>query len=356
MNQLEKYGVTQRYINEATLFPEYELARIVSQYKDLYKIISNQGESLAEVSGKFRHDATQISDFPAVGDFVMITLPKQQGSSIIHAVLTRKSSFERISAGTHKEVQIVASNIDYVFLCMALNYDYNLSRLERYLSIAWDSGAIPVIVLTKADLCENLPHVESEISSISLGADVVITSSMMTDSWKKLLPYLTSGKTASFIGSSGVGKSTLINHLLEKQVLATAELRQNEKGKHTSTRRELMVLPQGGLVIDTPGMREIGVDTADLSKSFSDIGELASACKFRDCTHQTEPGCAIQKALKDGTLDPRRFSSYEKLKKEARYDGLTSKQIETEKMTSMFASVGGIKQAKKMIKEKRNWK
>lgn len=352
MNHIIRYGASERYFAEATLYSNLSLARVVSQYKDLYKIVTEGGECLAEISGKFRYEVTELSKYPAVGDFVMVDRTENSsGNAIIHQVLTRKSVFERVAAGTKHQTQVVAANIDIVFICMSLNNDYNLSRLERYLSVAWNSQATPVVVLTKSDLCEDLLSVMSQISVIAPGTDVVATSSHNQDSCDKLLTYLQQGITAAFIGSSGVGKSTLINRLAGEELLTTSQIRQNDKGRHTTTRRELMVLPQGGIVIDTPGMRELGVETVDLSKSFADIDELITKCRFRDCTHSTEPGCAVRYALETGELDSRRLESYLKLKREARYEGLSFKQIETEKLNAMFDSTGGMKKIRKFIRQ-----
>jgi len=354
LNNLIKYGASERYLNEASLYPDMELARVVSQYKDLYKIITEQGERLAEVSGKFQYQAELISEYPAVGDFVMIDRSNpESGNAIIQKILTRKSVFERTAVGVIKQTQVVAANIDLVFICMSLNNDYNLSRLERYLSVAWNSGAIPVIVLTKSDQCEDLQKIENEIANIAIGVDVIITSSFDEASYNKLLPYLKQGTTASFIGSSGVGKSTLINRLAGVELLATSGIRQDDKGRHTTTRRELLILPNGSIVIDTPGMRELGVDSVDLSKSFTDIDQLAKLCRFNDCTHTNEPGCAVRGSIESGELDERRFENYKKLLREARYDGLSAREIENEKIKSMFGSKAEYKR-KMDIEKKKN--
>lgn len=352
MNQLIRYGARERYFAEASLYPNHRLARIISQFKNLYKIVTETGECMAEISGKLRYEAKGLFEYPAVGDFVMVDRSSDSsGNAIIYRVLTRRSAFQRAAAGTEHQTQVVAANIDSVFICMSLNNDYNLSRLERYLSIAWNSCATPVVVLTKADLCEDLPAHLAEISAVAPGTEVVVTSSHDRASCDKLLPWLQPGMTVSFIGSSGVGKSTLINRLAGDELLMTSEIRQDDKGRHTTTRRDMLILPRGGIVIDTPGMRELGLEAVDLSKSFSDIDDLARKCRFRDCTHTTEPDCAVLQALEDGTLAERRLQNYQKLKREAHYDGLSSKQIETKKLNAMFESVGGMKKVKKFIRQ-----
>lgn len=286
---IKKYGFSEKFSNEIPQDNQLTPARILSQEKGFYRIISDKGEKLAEVSGKFRFQTIVSSDYPAVGDFVLANWNESGNSAIIESLLPRKSAFIRKAAGESQQEQVVATNIDIVFLCMALNNDFNLRRMERYISIAWDSGAMPVVVLTKSD--------------------------------KALLPFISEGKTIAFIGSSGVGKSTLINRLLGKEQLKTNGLRNDDRGRHTTTHRELFLLPSGGMVIDTPGMREFGMWDNDtgIERTFTDIENLASQCKFRNCTHTNEPGCAIQKALETGKLQIERWQSYQKLKAENDY-------------------------------------
>jgi ribosome biogenesis GTPase / thiamine phosphate phosphatase len=351
LNILNTYGVTDRFINESSNYEDLKLARVIAQYRGTYKVITEDGEQLAQISGKLRYETTELARFPAVGDFVMVSYQGGEDTVIIHHILTRKSVFLRTAVGISEQAQVIAANIDIVFICMSLNDNYNLNRLERYLSIAWDSGSTPVIVLTKSDLCKGLEEVVQEVQRISFFSDV-ITTSMYEDNIAKFTPYFREGVTAAFIGSSGVGKSTLINQILGEKMLETKEIGKGDKGRHTTTGRELFPCPLGGVVIDTPGMRELGVQSADLSKSFADMEELSQQCKFNDCTHTNEPGCAVQKALAEGLIDERRLDSYFKLKHEASYEGLNSKEIEKQKLERMFKEVGGMKNARKFAKEK----
>ncbi len=351
---LTQYGVSERFLALATQYPDYSLARVLTQHKGAYKVASEYGEILAEVSGKyiFKED-----EFPAVGDYVMLSYQEGDSRAIIHQVLHRKSTFKRTAVGVSHQSQIIATNIDVVFLCMSLNNNFNLSRLERYISLAWDSGAKPVILLTKSDLAgDKLQELMLQVEGVALYTDIITTSIYDEELVDKFKPFLGEGITAAFIGSSGVGKSTIINRLLGNDLIETKEIGKGDKGRHTTTGREIFSLTTGGVLIDTAGMREIGVDSADLSKSFSDIEELASQCRFSNCSHGSEPGCAVQDAIQSGLLDTRRFNNYLKIKDESSYEGLNAKEIETQKLNRMFAQVGGMKNSRKAIRESQKTK
>lgn len=309
------------------------VGRVLLQERGLYRVVSEAGEQMAEVSGRLRHGAKGEADFPAVGDFVWLEGGAAQGNAVIQGILPRRSVFVRRAAGSGCAEQVIAANIDTVFICMALNGDFNLRRLERYLAVAWDSGAVPVVVLTKADLCGDMARRLGEVRKAAAGAEVLTASAVEPDGWRALLPYIGRGRTVALAGSSGVGKSTLINRLLGEERLVTGGLRSDDRGRHTTTRRELFLLETGGMVIDTPGMRELGLWAVDsgVEQSFADIEALAAQCRFRNCSHTGEPGCAVRAALASGELSGERLQSYQKLCAESRYAGNTEDYLAEKK-------------------------
>jgi len=302
-------------------------ARITCQYKNGYDVLTESGEYKAELSGRFLHSATYRSDFPAVGDWTAVSVYPGEKRVIIHRLLPRQSVFSRKAAssggmpesGGRTDEQILAANIDTVFLVVGLDGDYNMRRIERYLTATWDCGASPVMVLNKTDICDNLAERIDEISTIAIDVPICPVSAAENTGIDELREHVQGGMTVVFLGSSGVGKSTIINCLLGEDRLRTGEVRvYDSRGRHTTTHRELILLPDGGVVIDTPGMRELQLwgNEDGLKTTFDDIEMLAEQCRFRDCSHQGEPGCAIQEAIENGTLDKKRYKNYRKMQQE----------------------------------------
>lgn len=320
--RLEQWGAGQEQYRIATEYPKYVLGRVVLQEREFYQVVTEQEDYSARVSGKFRYHVMTQSDFPTIGDFVLMECRSKNDIAVIQKVLPRKSAFIRKAAGTNGIEQIVAANIDTVFICMSLNKDFNIRRLERYLSVAWDSGAMPVIVLTKMDLCEEPDSKRMEIENIAIGVPVIETSVFTENGFDQIFPYLREKNTVAFVGSSGVGKSTLVNRLLGMELLETGGLRNDDKGRHTTTHRELFMIPAGGMVIDTPGMRELGMWDAEdgIDHTFSDIEKWTGRCRFSNCSHESEPGCAVRQAVKEGLLSEERYKAYIKLKAENAYN------------------------------------
>ena len=324
MLSLEAFGWDEFFAQSFAPFvcEGYSAGRVAVQHKSQYELYTEYGELSGETTGRMQYDARSRKDLPVVGDWVVIRAREQEGKATIYDILPRKSRFSRKAAGTKTEEQIVAANIDTVFLVMGLDGNFNLRRLERYLVLAWESGADPVIVLNKADLCDDIEQKVREVQSVVLGVPVVVMSAIEDRGLDQVLGRIKPGTTGALLGSSGVGKSTIVNHLLGKELLKTREVRRtDDRGRQTTTRRELIVLPSGGLLMDTPGMRELQLWGGDegILDAFQDIAELAERCPYRDCRHGPEPDCAVQQALRDGTLDAARFASYEKLQKEIAY-------------------------------------
>jgi ribosome biogenesis GTPase len=305
--------------NDPTLIP----ARVIGEEKNAFRLQTESGTCWGKVSGHFHFTAGVRRDLPATGDWVACAPAAGTAWMVIHRRLERKSCLTRKMAGRESDDQILAANINTVFIVTSANGDLNPRRLERYLTLVWNSGAAPVILLTKVDLAPDVDEALAAIRETAIGVEVFAVSSLTGYGVEALTGYLGQGQTVVLIGSSGVGKSTLVNRLVGSSVVRTQEIREaDDKGRHTTTSRYLFRLPSGGSLIDTPGMRELQLsDTHDegLGQLFEDIEALAGVCRFSNCRHQTEPGCAIRSAIADGELDSGRWESYLKLQKEVRY-------------------------------------
>ena len=304
--------------SEALLPP----ARVVAQHRGEYVIQAPWGRGIAVAPGRMKFRATGERELPAVGDWVLVE-PATDGPATVREILPRRSTFVRRRAGTEGEAQVVAANVDVAFLMSSLNLDLNPRRLERYLVATLDSGAKPVVVLTKADLVTDAARIVAEVEDTAAGTEVVVVSSVDHTGLERVRSYLQPGKTVALLGSSGVGKSTLVNTLAGESLLETQEVRESDdRGRHTTTHREIFRLADGALVLDTPGMRELGLVEAEegLDETFDEVAAVAASCRFRDCRHQGEPGCAVRAALADGSLSPDRWESYDKLQKELAFE------------------------------------
>jgi ribosome biogenesis GTPase / thiamine phosphate phosphatase len=321
---IENYGYTDFYKRQEEAFKAKEKGlipgRVIEVQREQYKIATDEGESAAKLKGSLFYNEAVSSTYPTVGDFVLLK-HNPFGEDIIYHVLERKSKFSRLDSFNEIE-QIVATNFDYVFIMTSLNHDFNIRRIERYLAAALESGAVPIIVLTKADLCSDYTAFIKEIEGTAFGVSIVPVSSVTGEGMERLKEFIKPSKTLVFLGSSGVGKSTLVNAIAGEEIMKVNGIREDDsKGRHTTTHRQLICLPNGAMIIDTPGMRELGMWNASegLDSAFTDIEELSRKCKFRDCSHEKEPGCAVKAALDSGELSVKRWESYLKLKKEIRF-------------------------------------
>lgn len=293
--------------------PDRIRARIVAEHRGSYRALTDQGEIDAIVTGKMTYEATGREDLPTVGDWVQVE-PVDDRQAVIRVIEPRKSAFVRKVAGFESEAQVVAANVDVVFVVEPLDPGPNVRRIERYLTVAWESGALPVVVLTKSDIGEDVADSLAAVESSTPGVEVHAVSAVTGDGIEALAALVGEGITATTLGPSGAGKSSLINALAGAEVMVTKAVRWDGKGRHTTTHRELIMLPNGGAVIDTPGMRELQLWDGDggIEQSFSDIAEFAAQCRFNDCAHASEPGCAVTAALESGELSRERFDSYNK--------------------------------------------
>ena len=309
---INDYGMVQNYENIPGI-----PARVTAVHKERYEIVCEYGITHARLKTKEYFVDTQ--DFPTTGDFVMINYIDNGDSQII-ATLPRRTFFSRREPGPIPRDRAVAANFDYVFIMQSLNMDFSPKRLERYLTLAWQSGATPVILLTKADLVEDYWEYLTQVERVAAGVNTHVISAHTGYGLQRLNSYLQPGKTVVFLGSSGVGKSSLVNALAGENIMAVNGIREDDsKGRHTTTHRQLIRLKSGVMIIDTPGMRELGMwDVSDgLGDAFADVEAFLGKCRFSDCRHETEPGCAIKAAIAIGELDASRWESYRKLKEEA---------------------------------------
>jgi ribosome biogenesis GTPase / thiamine phosphate phosphatase len=328
-------------------------ARVIAQFSHSYKLMTESGEHSAGVSGKFEFNAVKRGDYPAVGDWVMVEMLPSENRSVIHAVLPRRTSMVRKVAGNVIEDQIIGANMDYLFIVNALNQDFNIRKIERFLIAAWESGAKPVVLLTKADLCEQPEKLASEVEYVAPGVPVHFISALLNQGKELLQPYLQPGNTIAIMGSSGVGKSTLLNWLADVDLQKIQGIRENDaRGRHTTTHRELFLISNGALIMDTPGIRELQLWEAQdgWQHAFADIEQLAESCRYRDCRHDADPGCAVIEAVNTGALDPKRLVNYKKTARELAH--MTRKENASNQKISKKAT--GSKSARSHVRPNRN--
>ncbi len=336
---------------------EYSIARVISVNKNNYIIRNEKTEIPAEVTGKIIYGAESNLDLPTVGDWVQVQYFDKNTLAIIHKILPRKSLLKRKMAGKKIEYQLVASNIDTAFIVQSLDSDFNLRRLERYLIMTNESTIKPIILLSKCDLVSQdyIRQKISTIKNITKNYKIIIFSNKTLQGLNEIKTIIKSGETYCLLGSSGVGKTTLLNNLIGEDIYATSTVREKDgKGRHITNRRQLIILEQGGLIIDTPGMRELGhIDIkAGLNETFIDIAQLAEHCRFKNCTHTNEPECSVIEAIKKGELSEKRFQNYLKIQKESEYYNMS--YIEKRKKSKQFGKM--YKAIKKTIKKRLEYK
>ena len=309
---------------------EYSLARVTAVDKNQFDIRNETTTVVAEITGKLIYEATSKTDFPTVGDWVRVQYFNEETLAIIHSILPRKSLLKRKMAGDTVEFQLIAANIDTAFIMQASDYDFNIPRLERYLTMINEAGIEPVILVSKIDLIsmEDLNQKISDINNISPLNEIIAFSNKTGQGLSEIKNIIKSGKTYCLLGSSGVGKTTLLNNLIGEDLYTTDVVRKDGKGKHITVRRQLIILKDGGLIIDTPGMRELGNIgvSAGINETFSDIYNLAKDCKYKNCTHTVEPGCKILESIKKGLLNEKHYRNFLKLRKESEYNEMTYKE------------------------------
>lgn len=328
---------------------QLEPARVVAQFSHSYNVMTEAGENSASVTGKFEFNAAKRSDYPAVGDWVMVERLANESRSVIHAVLPRRTAMVRNAAGNVTEDQIIGANLDYLFIVNALNQDFNIRKIERFLISAWESGAQPVVLLTKADLSEQPEKFVAEVENVAPGVPVHFVSALHDQGKDELGAYLQPGVTIGVTGSSGVGKSTLLNWLADTHKQQVQGIRENDaRGRHTTTHRELFLLNNGALVMDTPGMRELQLWEAHdgWQQAFADIEELALQCRYRDCNHDHDNGCAVIEAVHSGSLDAKRLLNYKKTARELARLAIKESQSQAKSSNRTPRSKSGKSQAR----------
>lgn len=341
--QLSSLGWNERF---AALFTTYIAAglkpgRVLQQFNSIYTVGTESSEVRAQLSGRLRFSAV-AGELPVTGDWVALRLAQGNGSAQIQAVLPRATRFSRRAAGKAEREQVVAANLDYAFLVSGLDNDFSPRRIERYLAAAWESGATPVVILNKLDLCSDQLERIRAVDGVAQGVAIHAVSALRGDGMEELVRYCQLGQTVALLGSSGVGKSTLVNRLLGKEQQSTQAVRENGRGRHTTTRRELLFCASGGMVIDTPGMRELQLweDDEGLQLTFDEIETLARNCRFHDCQHLNEPGCAVRAAVEAGTLGEDRLASLHKLQRErAMREEATTELAEKHRWKNIHKSV-----------------